>query len=270
MLSVENVVDLIKVINDRYGYDFSDYALPSICRRVNRIYALERFQDFNIYKEKILRDELFFDKFLDEITVHVTEMFRDPSFFKELQNVVFPELQKLPFIRIWHAGCSTGEEVYSMAILLKEHNLLHKTRLYATDLSSIALNHAMQGAFPIAFMKKNSSNYYEAGGNLNFSDYYKVVSDKAVFSDELKKQMFFSVHNLVSDQSFNEFHLIICRNVLIYFNKDLQNKILSLFLESLSSKGFIALGSKESIRFTSSEKEFDRMSSEEKIWVRKN
>jgi chemotaxis protein methyltransferase CheR len=266
MLSLEHLEDLITVIYDRYGYDFSDYASQSIRRRVSRFYSLGSFKDYQAFKEKILKDESFFKKFLNEVLVNVTEMFRDPSFFKELQNIVFPELEKMPFIRIWHAGCSTGEEVYSLAILLKEHQLLEKSRLYATDISTKALDNAIKASFPLAMMKKNTSNYYEAGGMQNFADYYKVVADRANFSEELKKQIVFSTHNLVSDQSFNEFHLIICRNVLIYFNKNLQSKVIELFSNSLAERGFLALGSKESIRFTTSEKEFERHSPEEKIW----
>jgi chemotaxis protein methyltransferase CheR len=207
--------------------------------------------------------------FIEEITVNVTEMFRDPSFFKVLKTELFPILATYPLIRIWHAGCSTGEEVYSLAIMLKEANLLHKSILYATDLSSDVLQRAAQGIFPLSAMKEYSGNYIEAGGEREFSSYYVAKYDRVIFSEALSSKMVFATHNLVSDGSFNEFQLILCRNVMIYFNRPLQDKVLQLFDQSLHSLGFLALGSKETIRFTSIENRYKQFYNTEKIWRRK-
>jgi chemotaxis protein methyltransferase CheR len=182
---------------------------------------------------------------------------------------LFPILATYPLIRIWHAGCSTGEEVYSLAIMLKEANLLHKSILYATDLSSDVLQRAAQGIFPLSAMKEYSGNYIEAGGEREFSSYYVAKYDRVIFSEALSSKMVFATHNLVSDGSFNEFQLILCRNVMIYFNRPLQDKVLQLFDQSLHSLGFLALGSKETIRFTSIENRYKQFYNTEKIWRRK-
>lgn len=265
----EEIEVLLADVFDRYGYDFSDYAPASLKRRINRLFAIHHFESFAEFRYKLVRDSDFVSHFIEEITVNVTEMFRDPSFFKVLKTEVFPILATYPLIRIWHAGCSTGEEVFSLAIMLKEANLLHKSILYATDLSNDVLQRAAQGIFPISAMKEYSENYIEAGGQREFSSYYVAKYDRVIFSDALSSKMVFSTHNLVSDGSFNEFQLILCRNVMIYFNKALQDKVLQLFDQSLHSLGFLALGSKETIRFTSIEQRYRQFYNREKIWRKK-
>jgi len=186
-------------------------------------------------------------------------------FYKALREQVLPTLGTYPFIRIWHAGCSTGEEVYSMAILLKEANLFHKSLLYATDLNPQVLEKARKGIFPLSQMKQYSENYIQSGGTNEFSKYYTANYDKVKFDDSLREKMIFSTHNLVSDHSFNEFQLILCRNVLIYFDKDLQAKVFDLFEQSLDNLGYLALGSKETLRFSSIISRFKKID-KEKIW----
>lgn len=218
--------------------------------------------------EKVLEDKVFFGLFLMELTVNVTEMFRDPSFFKALRGKVMPYLKTYPNIRIWDAGCSTGEETYSLAILLKEENYLHKARIYATDINSRVLASAKEGIFALDVMKDYSRNYLSSGGKGSLSDYYHAKYNSAIFNEDLSKNFVFSVHNLAMDGSFNEFNLIVCRNVLIYFQKELQEKVLELFLQSLPVYGYLALGSKESIRFSRIEKYFEVVDAKERIFRR--
>jgi len=227
---------------------------------------LDKFRDFADLRHRLLTDESYLSRFIQEITVNVTEMFRDPCFYKCLQEKVLPVLATHPFIRIWHAGCSTGEEVYSMAILLHEANLLHKSLLYATDINPAVLETVHKGIYSLAYMKQFSENYIQSGGKSDFSNYYTAKYNLAKINDFLKKKMIISTHNLVSDKSFNEFQLVLCRNVLIYFNKDLQDKVLNLFDNSLEKLGFLALGSKEQIKFSPLSKKFVQVDSTEKIW----
>jgi chemotaxis protein methyltransferase CheR len=265
----EEIEMLLADVLDQYGYDFSDYAPASLKRRINRLLSMHNFVSFAEFRYQLINDPDFLSHFIEEITVNVTEMFRDPSFFKTLKTEVFPILATYPLIRIWHAGCSTGEEVYSLAIMLKEANLLHKSILYATDLSAEVLQRAAQGIFPLSSMKEYSGNYIEAGGEREFSSYYVAKYDRVIFSETLSSKMVFSTHNLVSDGSFNEFQLILCRNVMIYFNKTLQDKVLQLFDQSLHPLGFLALGNKETIRFTSVEHRYKQFYNREKIWRKK-
>jgi Methylase of chemotaxis methyl-accepting proteins len=264
----EEIEMLLADVMDQYGYDFTDYAPASLKRRINRVCLLHNLKSFAELRWQLLNDPGFISHFVEELTVNVTEMFRDPSFFKTLRSEVFPILATYPLIRIWHAGCSTGEEVYSMAILLKEASLLHKSILYATDLSSDVVQRAALGIFPLAPMKEYSENYIEAGGEHEFSKYYVAKYDRVIFSEDLSQKMVFSTHNLVSDGSFNEFQLILCRNVMIYFNKTLQDKVLRLFDQSLHPLGFLGLGNKETIRFSSIEHRY-RQINREKIWRKK-
>lgn len=256
---------LINDIFDRYGYDFSGYSKASLKRRVNRLYLLDSFESFSEFMAKIIDDSSYFKRMVEEITVNVTEMFRDPSFYKTLRNEILPILATKPFIRFWHAGCSTGEEVYSLAILLKEANLLHKSLLYATDISPLVLDNARKGVFPLRMMQQYSENYRTSGGEKDFSHYYTANYGFAKFGGDLTAKMVFSQHNLVSDRSFNEFDLILCRNVLIYFDKDLQERALSLFDDSLSNLGYLALGTKETIKFSPMQGRFKQLE-KEKIW----
>ncbi|WP_437919824.1 CheR family methyltransferase [Sphingobacterium sp. LRF_L2] len=256
---------LLLDVSRLYGYDFTQYSKASLKRRVNRICMIDKFSSFAELRYKLLNHPDYLLRFVEEITVNVTEMFRDPIFFKTLRERIFPQLGTYPFIRIWLAGCSTGEEVYSMAILLKEANLYHKSLIYATDINPGVLAKARTGMFPLHQMKQYSENYILAGGKEDFSSYYTANYDMAKFNTDLTNKMIFSTHNLVSDSSFNEFQLIVCRNVLIYFDKDLQNNVFSLFDDSLDNLGFLALGAKETLRFSNIERKYQQVDTE-KIW----
>jgi chemotaxis protein methyltransferase CheR len=239
---------LLNDLLEQYGYDFTDYAMASMKRRVNRLFVLDKFGDFYDLRVKLISDEDYFRRFIEEITVNVTEMFRDSLFYKELRENVTPVLGTHPFIRIWLAGCSTGEEVFSMAILLKEAGLLNRSLIYATDINPGVLEKARLGVYPLSHMKQYSENYTASGGIHDFSSYYTVKDNGVKFNAELSSHMIFSMHNLVSDGSFNEFHLILCRNVLIYFDKSLQEKVFRLFDNSLGNLSYLGLGSKETLK----------------------
>lgn len=256
---------LINEVYEYYGFDFGGYSRASLKRRVDRLYHLDGFDNFSEMLSKIRSEPTYLKRMIEEITVNVTEMFRDPSFYKVLREEVLPILGTKPFIRFWHAGCSSGEEVYSMAILLKEANLLHKSLLYATDINPIVLDTAKKGIFPLQMMKQYSENYRASGGKNDFSDYYIANYGFAKFEEGLSEKMVFSEHSLVSDGSFNEFDVILCRNVLIYFDKDLQDRALCLFDDSLAKLGYLALGTKETLKFSPIQKKFKQLN-KEKIW----
>lgn len=241
---------LLEALYRHYGVDFRNYVFSTIRRRIwHRIHA-ERLHTVSGLQEKVLHDRQTFKKLTDDFSINVTELFRDPSFFKVIRQTVVPLLRDFPNIRIWHAGCSTGEEAYSMAILLYEEGLLHKTRLYATDMSEVCIEEAKLESFPLERMPKYTQNYLLAGGKKSIHDYVTNTKDRAEFQSFLGEGITFAQHNLAVDESFNEFHLIICRNVMIYFNSSLQNRVHELFYESLSPSGFLGLGHKESITFT--------------------
>ncbi|PTT76381.1 MULTISPECIES: CheR family methyltransferase [unclassified Chryseobacterium] len=261
----EEVEYLIKDVYDMYGYDFSEYSRASFKRRVNRICLIDRFTSFAELRYTILNDPEYLKRFIEEITVNVTEMFRDPQFFKALREKILPQLGTYPLIRIWVAGCSTGEEAYSMAILLKEANLYHKSLIYGTDLNPSVLETARAGVFPLQQMKLYSENYILSGGKKNFSDYYTANYDSVKFDKSLQEKLILSTHNLVSDSSFNSFQLIICRNVLIYFDRGLQERVFRLFDNSLENLGFLALGAKETLRFSKLDKNYNQVD-DQKIW----
>jgi len=256
---------LINDIFDYHGYDFGGYSRASFKRRVDRLYQMDGFGSFGEFLSRVRADEAYFKRMVEEITVNVTEMFRDPSFYTVLRQEIIPVLATKPFIRIWHAGCSTGEEVYSMAILLHEANLLHKSLLYATDINPLVLSSAKSGVFPLRMMKQYSENYLASGGKQDFSKYYIANYGMAKFDSHFTEKVVFSQHNLVSDSSFNEFDLILCRNVLIYFDKELQDRALTLFDESLSPLGYMALGTKETMKFSTIQRKYEQLR-REKIW----
>ncbi len=264
-----NDVELELLLNelfDRYGYDFTNYAKASLKRRLNRLMVVDRFPSFAELFYKVSNDPSYLNTIVEAMTVNVTEMFRDPLTFKKIREDILPVLATHPFIRIWHAGCSTGEEVYSMAILLKEANLLHKSLLYATDLNSTVIQNVKTGIFPLTQMKLYSENYILSGGKQDFSSYYTAKFNWAIFDQTLKEKMIVSTHNLVSDRSFNEFQMILCRNVLIYFDKALQEKALTLFDESLDKLGYLVLGSKETLHFSHIAGKYKQVDPKEKIW----
>lgn len=248
------------------GYDYRDYAYNSIRRRIwHRIHA-EKLTTVTGLLEKILHDPSCLQRLIADFSINVTEMFRDPLFFLHFREKVVPMLRTYPSIRIWHAGCSTGEEVYSMAILLHEEGLYEKTKIYATDINANVLKTAKSGIFPIDNMRKFTNNYLKAGGKRAFSDYYSVTNNGVKFHPYLTKNVVFAQHNLVTDRSFNEFHVILCRNVLIYFNKTLQKKVHELFYESLCMFGILGLGDKETILYTDRSNCYEDISVGQKLY----
>jgi chemotaxis protein methyltransferase CheR len=265
MIKDAEIEILLNDLLELYGYDFSDYAKASLKRRINRLLTIDKFPSFAELRYRVKNDDAYLKRFVEEITVNVTEMFRDPSFYLALRTAVLPVLATYPLIRIWLAGCSTGEEVYSVAIILKEANLLHKSLLYATDINPDVLEKAKEGIFPLSQMKQYSENYILSGGKNDFSSNYTTRYDRAKFDASLKTRMVFATHNLVSDRSFNEFQLILCRNVMIYFEKQLQDRVLHLFDQSLEPLGFLALGAKETLRFSSLASSYKHVTNE-KIW----
>lgn len=265
MVSDGEVEVLLNDLFEVHGYDFTDYSKASLKRRINRLYNLDKFPSFAEFRYQVRSQPQYLKRFIEQITVNVTEMFRDPDFYRTLRTDILPTLATYPLIRIWHAGCSTGEEVYSMAIVLKEVGLLHKSLLYATDLNPDVLNTAMAGIFPMSVMKQYSENYILSGGKQEFSNYYSAKYNRAKFDESLRSKVIFATHNLVSDSSFNEFQLILCRNVMIYFDKELQEKVANLFDKSLQPLGFLALGSKETLRYTSIASRYKQVN-KEKIW----
>ncbi|WP_338552986.1 protein-glutamate O-methyltransferase CheR [Paenibacillus sp. KS-LC4] len=230
-----------------YGFDFRHYIRSSLMRRIQNRLRIEGIPTITRLLEQVLRDKDMLDKVLHDFSIRVTEMFRDPGFFRALRQEVIPYLRGLPEIRIWHAGCATGEEVYSMAILLKEEGLTQHSKIYATDMSESAIEKCRRGAYPLKQMQIYTKNYMEAGGISAFSEYYQTDHQYAYFLPELRDNIMFAQHNLVTDGSFNEFHLILCRNVMIYFDTTLQLQVHKLFYSSLAVEGFLGLGNKESI-----------------------
>ncbi len=241
---------LLEAIYRRYGFDFREYAPASLRRRLWRRVIAEGLQTLSALQERVLHDPACMERLLLDLSINVTSMFRDPTFYAAFREKAVPLLRTYPFTRIWIAGCSTGEEVYSLAILLGEEGLYDKTRIYATDINEAVLEQARAGVFPIERMRDYTQNYIAAGGARAFSDYYTAKYDGAVFKRSLAENVVFAQHNLATDSAFNEFHLILCRNVMIYFAKPLQDHVHTLFYESLAHLGVLALGQNESIRFT--------------------
>jgi chemotaxis protein methyltransferase CheR len=257
---------LLEGVFRHYGFDFRSYAYASIRRRLWKRVEAEGLSSISALQALVLHDAEPMQRLLFDLSVSVTAMFRDPGFYQVFRTEVVPLLRTYPFIRIWHAGCSTGEEVYSAAILLEEEGLLDRTRIYATDINDAVLQQARAGIFPLNRMQEYTDNYIRAGGKRSFSEYYTAKYDGALFSPSLTRSVVFSQHNLVTDRSFSEFNVIFCRNVLIYFDRDLQNRVHSLFYESLIMFGILALGSKESLRFSQYEPCYEKLHPREKIY----
>jgi len=267
-IEVPEIHELFEAVYGRYGLDFRDYALPSLKRRVGNMIRAENVRTITELQDKLLHDPDCIERCLLVLSINTTAMFRDPMFYVTFREKVVPHLRTYPFLRIWHVGCSTGEEVYSMAILLREQGLHSRCRIYATDMNEAVLAKAKAGIFPLAGMKEYTQNYQKAGGTCAFSDYYTAQYDNAIFQPSLRENVVFAQHNLVSDGSFNEFQVILCRNVMIYFKQSLQNRAQSLFYESLCSFGFLGLGTKESIRFTPHESCYQELDHRQKIYRR--
>jgi chemotaxis protein methyltransferase CheR len=238
---------LMEGVFQAYGYDFRDYAEASLTRRLNRWLAGSGWTTFSQAQASLLRDPLAFQRLLTGITVNVTEMFRDPAFFLCLREQVVPHLKTYPFVKIWVAGCATGEEAYSMAILLEEEGLGNRFRIYATDIDQDVLAAAEKGIYPLRDMQKFTRNYQKGGGRAAFSDYYSSGYDHALLRPSLRQRIVFASHNLAADGEFGEMHLVLCRNVMIYFKAPLKERALALFQTSLLPGGFLCLGLKESL-----------------------
>ena len=267
-LSQAELDDILTLIRLVYGYDFSNYAQASLKRRITRCMRLATIKTAYSLRFQLANDSAFFSWFLQSIMVNVTEMFRDPTFYNSLRERVLPLLASYPIIKIWHAGCSTGEEVYSMAILLKEANLLERCRIYATDLNPANLDRARQGLVPLQLINDYALNYKQAGGATDFSTYYTTHGDQVIMQKSLRDSILFAQHNLVTDRVFNEFQLVCCRNVLIYFNKTLQNHVIRLFHDSLAPLGYLAIGPKESLLFTDLQTQFEPVCTDAKLFRR--
>lgn len=260
------IVLILEGIFRQYGYDFRDYARASIRRRLYNCVKAEGLETISGLQERVLHDTASMGRLLRALTVHSTAMFRDPGFYRALREKVIPALGTYPFVRIWHAGCSTGEEVYSLAILLTEEGIYDRCRIYATDLSDAVLQSARTGVFPLTAMKEYTENYVKAQGKASFSEYYTARYDHAVFRQELRDNVVFAPHNLVTDGSFNEFNIILCRNVMIYFNRELQNRVHGLLHRSLCRLGVLGLGKKESMRFTPHEGAYEELDAGERLY----
>jgi chemotaxis protein methyltransferase CheR len=238
---------LLDAVYRRYHYDFRGYARASLRRRLWRRAHEEGAATLSGLQERVLHDPMVMERLMRDLSINVTEMFRDPGFFRAVREKVVPILRTYPYLRVWNAGCSTGEETYSLAIVLEEEGLLERTRIYATDMNDDVLGHARSGTFPLDRMRRYTENYQRAGGTGDFSRYYAADGSRAIFSRSLMEGTIFAQHNLAQDSSFNEFQLILCRNVLIYFGRTLQERVHDLFVESLSRFGVLALGHKESV-----------------------
>ena len=257
---------LLEGIYRNYGFDFRSYAYASIRRRLWKRIEAEGLPTVSALQARVLHEPQLMEKLLLDLSINVTAMFRDPGFYRAFRENVVPILRTYPFIRLWHAGCATGEEVYSMAILLQEEGLYDRCRIYATDINEVVLQKAKEGIFTLDRMQEYTENYIAAGGKRAFSDYYLAKYGGAIFNDALTKNVVFSLHNLVTDRSFSEFNVILCRNVLIYFDKNLQARVHGLFYDSLATFGVLALGSKESLRFSPFEENYEQINGQEKIY----
>ncbi|MBW4647489.1 MAG: protein-glutamate O-methyltransferase CheR [Kastovskya adunca ATA6-11-RM4] len=267
-LEVIEIQLLLEGLYRYYGYDFRNYALASLKRRIWNTIRAENLSSISGLQEKVLHDPACLERLLLGLSVNVTAMYRDPGFYLAFRQKVVPLLRTYPFIRIWHAGCSTGEEVYSLAILLQEEGLYHRCRIYATDMDETVLKQAKAGIFPLKLMQQYTQDYLHAGGKRSFSEYYTAAYESAIFRSSLRENLVFSPHNLATDSSFNEFNVILCRNVLIYFNQTLQARVHKLLYESLGMFGILGLGRQESLKFTPHCEDYEAIAAREKLYRR--
>lgn len=257
---------LLTAIEGRYGYNFHNYARASLKRRIKHCMNGASIATITDMLSRIVHDEVFFDSFLSDMSITVTEMFRDASFYLAVREQVIPLLKTYPFIKIWHAGCATGEEVYSMAIILKEAGIYDRCQIYATDYNKRSLAIAEEGIYKAKLIKDFTHNYHESGGDEPFSDYYSAHYESAKMDKKLKENITFAHHNMVSDGVFGEMNMVVCRNVMIYFDKTLQEHVLNLFLDSLCHGGLLCLGSKETVEYSDVADQFSMVSKTEKIY----
>lgn len=259
---------LVEGIWRQYGYDFRQYSRAHIKRRIMHYIGKSGYESVSLLQHDVLHHPQAFKALLPEFSINVTEMFRDPSFFVFLREEVVPYLKSFPRLKIWHAGCSSGEEVYSMAILLKEVGLYDRSIIYATDFNENILKKAEDGIYPVSAIKEYTKNYFKAGGKAAFSDYYTASYDSAIMAKQLKENISFAQHNLVIDGVFGEMDLIICRNVLIYFDRNLQKKVISLFHQSLSRTGILCLGTKETLSYADEYEQYEILSEPYRVYRR--
>jgi chemotaxis protein methyltransferase CheR len=248
---------LLEGVYRHHGYDFRDYSMASLRRRVRQFLGDEGLATVSGLQERVLHDPRCLQRFVLALSVNVTSMFRDPAFYRALRERVVPLLRTYPKVRIWHAGCSTGEEVYSFAIVLEEEGLYERSHIYATDMNEPVLARAAAGEVPLRGMRENTANYIRSGGRRSFASFYTAAGDRAVLQPALRRNMVFAQHNLVTDGTFNEFNVVLCRNVLIYFNRPLQDRVHRLFYQSLVRFGFLCLGAKETVQFTAHEPAYE-------------
>ncbi|MEO6097515.1 MAG: CheR family methyltransferase [Fibrobacteria bacterium] len=262
----ERLGPILESILDRYGYDFRDYARPALDRRIKAFMKSEDIADLGGFRERILTAQEYMQRFLLTMSASSASMFREPDFYIEFRRDIVPVLRTYPFIRVWHAGCATGQEVYSMAILLAEAGLYDRCRIYATDMDDSALRKAREGIFSLNAMRKYGQNHAEAGGVKAFSDYYTAKYNCAIINSHLRKNIVFGQHNLVSDGSFNEFQVVFCRNVLMFFNPRLQERVAGLIHQSLGMFGYLCLGAKEPVSLGEYAGCFDDLGSKHRIY----
>ena len=260
------IAELLETLDERTGLDFRDYAPSSLYRRIQRRVSAERVDSVAALDQLIKTQPAALARLAEALTVPVTSMFRDPAFFRDFRAHVAPFLRTHPFLRLWVAGCSTGQEVYSLAIVLHEEGLYERSRIYATELQPTTLDQAASGIYSLATMQEYTRNYQESGGTADFSDYYSADASSAIVRPHLRRNIVFAAHNLVSDRSFNEFHLIFCRNVMIYFNRTLQQRVHDLLYESLALWGYLGLGRSESVRFSQHEHRYEPVSGRERLY----
>jgi chemotaxis protein methyltransferase CheR len=257
---------LLEAVYRRYGLDFRQYAQASLKRRLYRRLHAEGLETLSQLQDRLLHEPPCMERLLLDLSINVTSMFRDPSFYLTFREKVVPALHTYPFTRVWCAGCSTGEEVYSLAILLQEEGLYDRTRIYATDINEHVLAAAREGVFPLDRMKRYTQHYIRGGGKRDFSEYYTAAYDSVRFSRSLTENVVFAQHNLAMDRGFNEFNVIVCRNVLIYFDKDLQDRVHELFYDSLGTFGILALGHKESLLFSRHADQYEELDANERLY----
>jgi chemotaxis protein methyltransferase CheR len=257
---------LLETVLELSGFDFRNYAYSSLYRRVTHRVQSEKLRTIEQLDQKIRSNPDTLEQLLRGMTIHVTSMFRDPGFFRVVRDEVMPVWKTYPFIRLWVAGCSSGEEVYSLAILLHEADLLRRTRIYATDISEAMLDRAKSAVFPLSAMQDFTKAYHDAGGRCDFADYYTADRDSVIIRPFLRENIIFAAHNLVGDTSFNEFHGILCRNVMIYFDRTLQARVHRLLYDSLTDFGYLGLGKSETIRYTEQELQYKEVSARERIY----
>ncbi len=265
-VGVQEIREIVELLKTKYNFDFSQYAISSFRRRIIRVLDVYKLKDVEDLLRKLTIDKEFHHEFIEEITVNTTEMFRAPSMWKALKGTIINELKKKGCLTIWHAGCSSGEEVFSMAILLEELGIKGQINIVATDINNKVIEVARKGEYPLRNMKLNEENYKRFGGALNFKKYYTIEGNKASLDSNLLKNVQFKTHDLAQEDPFEKFDIVLCRNVMIYFDKVLQDKVYRLFYDSLKPKGFLVIGSKESMIWCSIKNKFRIINEKERIY----